>query len=588
MMRTHGAGELRASHAGAEVTLAGWVHHLRDHKGVVFVDLRDASGTVQIVFHPDDAPEAAEQAHKGIDREYCVRITGTVVARKAGTENPKLPTGEIEVRASGLEVLSESETPPFVIEDDLEAEEPTRLRYRYLDLRRPRMQEILRLRHRVVREIRDFLDARGFIEIETPILFKATPEGARDFLVPSRLQPGNFYALPQSPQILKQLSMVAGFERYYQIARCFRDEDARADRHLEFTQLDLEMSFVDVDDIIAIAEELYAHLWKACLGVEVPTPFPRIPFAEAVDRFGSDHVDLRFGMELTDVHDVFRETKLSIFRKVMESGGVIRAIAVPGAGDIHHSELKRLEHQAMERGAKGLAWVAFKEGGEVDSPLAKHLTEAERGGLATALGAGPGDLALMVADKRSVANTVLGALRTQLARERGLVPKDEWRFCWVVDYPFFEWLEDEQRWEPMHHPFTSPVEGWEQLIESDPGAIKMRAYDIVLNGLELASGSIRIHRPDHQRKIFDVLGIDEQTANDRFGFLLEAFRYGPPPHGGFASGIDRTLMRMLEIDNVREVIAYPKTGSGQDLMSGAPTPVEPHQLRDLGIKVVEP
>jgi aspartyl-tRNA synthetase len=588
MMRTHGAGELRVSHAGSEVTLAGWVHHLRDHKGVVFVDLRDASGTVQIVFHPDDAPDAAEQAHKGIDREYCVRVTGTVVARKNGTENPKLPTGEIEIRASALEVLSESETPPFVIEDDLEADEMTRLRYRYLDLRRPRMQEILRLRHRVVREIRDFLDARGFIEIETPILFKATPEGARDFLVPSRLQPGNFYALPQSPQILKQLSMVGGFERYYQIARCFRDEDARADRHLEFTQLDLEMSFVDVDDIIAIAEELYAHLWKACLGVEVPTPFPRIPFAEAVDRFGSDHVDLRFGMELTDVHDVFRETKLSIFKRVLESGGVIRAIAVPGAGDIHHSELKRLEHQAMERGAKGLAWVAFKEGGEVDSPLAKHLSDAERSGLARALGAGPGDLALMVADKRTVANTVLGALRTQLARERGLIPKDEWRFCWVVDYPFFEWLEDEQRWEPMHHPFTSPVEGWEQLIESDPGAIKMRAYDIVLNGLELASGSIRIHRPDHQRKIFDVLGIDEQTANDRFGFLLEAFRYGPPPHGGFASGIDRTLMRMLEIDNVREVIAYPKTGSGQDLMSGAPTPVEPHQLRDLGIKVVEP
>ena len=588
MMRTHAAGELRATHDGNEVTLAGWVHHVRDHKGIVFVDLRDASGTVQVVFHPDEAPEAAERAHKGIDREYCVRISGTVTKRKAGTENSKLATGEIEVRASALEVLSESLTPPFVIEDDLEADEPTRLRYRYLDLRRPAMQQIFRLRHRVIREIRAYLDERGFTEIETPILFKATPEGARDFLVPSRLQPGNFYALPQSPQILKQLSMVAGFERYYQIARCFRDEDARADRHLEFTQLDLEMSFVDVDDIIEITEGLYAHIWKACLGVEVPTPFPRLSFAEVMDRFGTDHVDLRYGMELTDVDDVFAETKLTIFKKVVSSGGSIRAIAVPGAADMHHSELKRLEQQAMERGAKGLAWIAYKEGGEIDSPLAKVLSQDEREGLAAKMGASAGDLVLMVADRRSVANAVLGALRMQLARDRGLIPEGQWRFCWVVDYPFFEWIEDEQRWEPMHHPFTSPAEGWEELIETDPGAVKMRAYDVVLNGMELASGSIRIHRPDLQRKIFDVLGIDPQTAEERFGFLLEAFRYGPPPHGGFASGIDRTVMRMLGIDNVREVIAYPKTGSGQDLMSGAPTPVEERQLRDLGIRVVEP
>jgi aspartyl-tRNA synthetase len=588
MMRTHGAGDLRTEHVGAEVVLAGWVHHVRDHKGVVFVDLRDASGTAQVVFHPSGAPEAAERAHRDLDREFCVLVTGTVAARPAGTENPRIPTGEVEVRASALEVLSESRTPPFVIEDDLEADETTRLRYRYLDLRRPKMQQILRLRHKVVREIRAFLDARDFIEIETPILFKATPEGARDFLVPSRLQPGMFFALPQSPQILKQLSMVAGFERYYQIARCFRDEDARADRHLEFTQLDLEMSFVDVEDVIALTEELYAHLWRECLGVEVPTPFPRLSYAEAMDRFGTDHVDLRYGMELADVAGVFGDTQLSIFKKVLSSGGSIRAICVPGGAAIHHSELKRLEQQAMERGAKGLAWIMFKGGGAIDSPLAKFLSQPEIEGLAATLRAAPGDLVLIVADRRSVANTVLGALRMQLARERGLVPDGEWRFVWVVDYPFFEWIEGENRWEPMHHPFTSPTEGWEAVIESDPGAVRMKAYDVVLNGTELASGSIRIHRPDHQRRIFEVLGIDSKTAEDRFGFLLEAFRYGPPPHGGFASGIDRTVMRMLGIDNVRDVIAYPKTGSGQDLMSGAPTSVEDRQLRDLGIKVVEP
>ncbi|MFY9586572.1 MAG: aspartate--tRNA ligase [Actinomycetota bacterium] len=583
MIRTHGAGELRATHDGADVTLTGWVHHLRDHKGVVFVDLRDASGSVQVVFHDD----IAREVHVSVDREFCVLIRGTVQKRKPGTENPKIPTGEVEVAGASLEVLSESQTPPFVIEDDLEADEATRLRYRYLDLRRPVMQRILKLRHKVIREIRAFLDARGFVEIETPILFKATPEGARDFLVPSRLQPGNFYALPQSPQILKQLSMVAGLERYYQIARCFRDEDARADRHLEFTQLDLEMSFVDVDDIIGITEQLYAHLWRECLGVEVALPFPRIPFAEAVDRFGSDHVDLRYGMELHDVHEVFADTQLGIFKKVLEAGGAIRAIAVPGAGDLPHAELKRHEKHAMERGAKGLAWVIFKENGEVDSRLEKYLSPEEREGLAKTLGAGPGDLVLIVADKRQVANAVLGSLRSQLARERGLVPENEWKFCWVVDYPFFEWLEDEKRWEPMHHPFTSPEAGWEDLIDTDPGAVRMKAYDIVLNGLEIASGSIRIHRPEHQRKIFEVLGIDEKTAEERFGFLLEAFRYGPPPHGGIAPGIERTLMRMLGIDNVREVIAYPKTGSGQDLMSGAPTSVDPKQLRDLGIKTVE-
>ena len=581
MMRTHGAGELRASHAGTDVTLAGWVHHVRDHKGVVFVDLRDATGTVQVVFHPDEAPDAADVAHRGLDREYCVLVTGMVDRRKPGTENPKLDTGEIEVRARGLDILSTSETPPFVIEDDLDADETTRLRYRYLDLRRGVMQRGLRLRHRVTAGIRRFLDDRAFVEVLTPTLTRSTPEGARDFLVPSRLQPGSFYALPQSPQLFKQLLMVAGFERYYQIAPCWRDEDMRADRQLEFAQLDLEMSFVEEADVQALTEELMIALWRDSLGVELASPFPRLTYEECMARYGTDKPDLRFGMELTDVAGVFADTTLGIFRTVVSSGGAMLGIGVLGAGEMHHNELRRLEQLAVERGAKGLAWFRFTGEG-IDSPLAKHVTPEQSGALRAALRVGPGDLALVVADQTSVARTVLGALRNHVAAERGMIPEGEWRFMWMTDPPLFEWDPDEKRWVSVHHPFTSPQGSIEEMT-TDPGSVKARAYDLVLNGVELGGGSIRIHHRDVQERVLEALKRDPSE----FDFLLEAFSYGPPPHGGIAIGIDRMAMLAAGRSSIREVIAFPKIQSGLDPLTGAPTPVDPKQLRELGIKVVE-
>jgi len=580
MMRTHECGHLGVADVGQHVRLAGWVHHRRDHGKVVFFDLRDASGTVQVVFH-----EAAAEAGiaQSLQREYCVLVGGTVARRKEGTENPNLPTGEIEIVGASIEVLSPSETPPFAVEDDVEVDDTTRLKYRYIDLRRPEMQHALRLRAKVVREIRAFLDARAFTEIETPILFKSTPEGARDFLVPSRLQRGRFYALPQSPQMLKQILMVGGMERYYQIARCFRDEDLRADRQLEHTQLDLEMSFIEQEDILQLLEALFIHLWRECVGADVEQPFPRISYAEAISRFGTDHIDLRYGMELADLNDVFADTTLGIFRSVTASGGVIRGFAVPGAGELQHSHLKKIEHSAMDRGAKGLAWVIVRDAGEVDSPLAKHLSPAERSGLATATGAAPGDLVLMMADAPDVVNPILGALRMELAKERGLIPEGSWKFCWIVDYPFFVWNADEDRWDPIHHPFTMPVGGGEAL-DGDPASVRASAYDLVLNGLELLSGSIRIHRPDIQLKVFDALGISPEDAEERFGFFLEAFRYGPPPHGGIGCGIDRVMMQMLGTDNIRDVVAFPKTQSGIDPLSGAPTSVDLEQLKILGLR----
>jgi aspartyl-tRNA synthetase len=581
MMRTHGAGELRAEHDGSLVTLAGWVHHVRDHKGVVFVDLRDASGTVQVVFHPQEAPEAAERAHSGIDREFCVLITGTVAKRKPGTENPKLPTGEIEVRASGLDVLSESLTPPFVIEDDLEADETTRLRYRYLDLRRPIMQRGLRLRHGVTRGIRNFLDERSFAEIQTPTLTRSTPEGARDFLVPSRLQRGSFYALPQSPQLFKQLLMVSGFERYYQIAPCWRDEDLRADRQLEFIQLDLEMSFVEEPDVQELMEGLMVSLWRDLLGVELEPPFPRLTYDECMRRYGSDKPDLRYEMELTDLQPVFADTTLGIFKKVMESGGSILGVGVRGAGEMTKTDLKRLEQLAMERGAKGLAWFRFTKEG-IDSPLAKFVTQPQADALRSALGVMEGDIALVVADATTVARTVLGALRTHIAAERRLIPEG-WSFLWMTDPPLFEWDDEEQRWVSVHHPFTSPQGSIEQMTD-DPGSVKARAYDLVLNGVELGGGSIRIHRRDVQERVLEALKRDPAE----FDFLLEAFAYGPPPHGGIALGIDRIAMLMAGRDSIREVIAFPKIQSGVDPLTGAPTPVDAKALRELGIKTIEP
>jgi len=581
MMRTHAAGELRASDEGVEVKLGGWVHHVRDHKGIVFVDLRDASGTVQVVFHPEEAPEAAETAHSGLDREYCVLISGTVARRQAGRENPKLPTGEIEVHASGIEVLSESQTPPFVIEDDLEADETTRLRYRYLDLRRGVMQRGLRLRHKVTAAIRRFLDDRRFAEIQTPTLTRSTPEGARDFLVPSRLQPGSFYALPQSPQLFKQLLMVGGFERYYQIAPCWRDEDLRADRQLEFAQLDLEMSFVEEADVQELTEGLMIELWRDVLGVTLETPFPRMTYDECMARYGTDKPDLRYGMELTDVSSVFRETTLKVFKTIVETGGSILAIGVPGAADMHRNELKRLETLAIERNAKA-AWFVFRPEG-MESTLARFVTEPEVEELKGALGIGTGDLAIVVADTTPVARTVLGALRAYVAAERALIPEGNWRFLWMTDPPLFEWDPDEKRWVSVHHPFTSPQGSVDGMI-ADPASAKARAYDLVLNGVELGGGSIRIHRRDVQERVLEALKRDPSE----FDFLLEAFSYGPPPHGGIALGIDRMAMLMADRDSIREVIAFPKIQSGVDPLTGAPAPVDPKALRELGIKVVEP
>jgi aspartyl-tRNA synthetase len=576
MLRTHECGALRAADAGNEVTLTGWVHHRRDHGHLAFVDLRDASGTVQVLFPPDGP--ATDVVHE-LNREYCIRVTGAVQRRKPGTENEKLPTGEIEVVASEVEVLAPAQTPPFLIEDGIEADENLRLKYRYLDLRRPQMQRALKIRHGITSGIRRFLDARNFIEIETPSLTRSTPEGARDFLVPSRLQPGAFYALPQSPQLFKQLLMVSALERYYQIARCWRDEDLRADRQLEFTQLDLEMSFIDETDVQALMEELFQTLWREVLGVDVAIPFARMTYDECMARFGSDKPDVRYGMELTDVRDVFADTQLGIFRSVLDDpAGAMLAIGVPGGATMHKNELRRLEQLARERGAGGLAWFKLSADG-TESPLAKHLTDEQLAGLKRTLAVGDGDAVLMVADKLGTARTVLGALRTVVAEDRGLIPEGEWKFLWMTDPPLFEWDEDEQRWVSVHHPFTSPQGPVEEMVEN-PGKVKARAYDIVLNGYEVGGGSIRIHRRDVQERVLEALKRDPRE----FDFLLEAFGYGPPPHGGIALGIDRLAMLMSGASSIREVIAFPKTQSGSDPMTGAPTPVDPKQLGELGLK----
>jgi aspartyl-tRNA synthetase len=572
-------GQVLGDRVDSEVRVAGWVHRRRDHGGLVFVDLRDRTGLVQLVFNPDVAGGAFELGHR-LRPEDVMTVRGEVVRRDPETVNPDLPTGEFEVRVSEAELLSDAETPPFEIESySGEAGEELRLRYRYLDLRRDRMREAIELRHRLTGSMRAFLDAEGFRDIETPILTRSTPEGARDFLVPSRLQPGSFYALPQSPQLFKQLLMVAGFERYYQIARCFRDEDLRADRQPDFTQLDIEMSFVELDDVIELNERLLAHV-LAEFGIEISLPLARLPYDEAIARYGSDKPDLRFGLEIADLTDSLRETDFNAFRGTIDAGGVVRGLNA-GPRELSRAELDGLISEAQDLGAKGLVW-AYREADGWRSPVAKFLSEPEIDGMSQALGASAGDLLLLVADEEREAARVLGVLRQRLGERFGLVAGEANELCWIVDWPLFEWNADEERWDPLHHPFTSPSG---ELDPDNVGDARALAYDLVWNGVELGGGSIRINRPDTQRTVFEALGIGPDEAEARFGFLLEALRYGAPPHGGIAYGLDRFAAELHGTDSIRDVIAFPKTASGADPLTGAPAPVDEDQQRELGITV---
>ena len=580
-MRTHACGQLRASDAGADVALCGWVAHRRDHGGVTFIDLRDREGVVQLVFHPDGAPEA-HAAAQSLGAEDVVRVAGVVRLRPEGMVNPALDTGEVEVAAGALELLSESDTPPFPIEDRIEAGEDLRLKYRYLDLRRPEMTTVLRLRHTINRLMREHMDALGFVEVETPLLTRSTPEGARDFLVPSRTWPGTFYALPQSPQQLKQMLMVAGQDRYYQIVRCLRDERTTAERGLEFTQLDVEMSFIDEEDIIDVIEPLYARIVAEKLGVEVRTPFPRLAYDEMLERFGSDKADLRYGMELIDLAETFRATGFKAFASVLASKGRIKALVAPGGSSLSRKELDDLVTETKGRGAAGLVWMVV-EPWEIRSPVAKFLSPEELEELATATGAQAGDLILIVADREDRVHVALDALRRQLAASLGQVPEGEWAFCWMVRPPLFEWSEEDDKWVSVHHLFTAPVDD----ADLEPSTAKARAYDLVLNGFEVGGGSIRIHRPDVQAKVFDVLGMSQDESQEKFGHVLTALGFGAPPHGGIAMGIDRLVMLMAGKDAIRDVTAFPKAQSGADPLTGAPASVDELQLRELGLKVLE-
>ncbi len=573
-------GQVLVDRVESEVRVAGWVHRRRDHGGLIFIDLRDRTGIVQLVFNPDEAGGAFELGHK-LRAEDVLSAAGTVVRRSDETVNPELPTGEVELRVTSAELLADAETPPFQIEGFAgEVGEDARLRHRYLDLRREQMREALVLRHRVTAAMREFLDGEGFLDIETPVLTLSTPEGARDFLVPSRLQPGSFYALPQSPQLFKQLLMMAGFERYYQVARCFRDEDLRADRQPDFTQLDIEMSFVDGEDVIELNERLLAHVFERVGGPKVELPIPRMCHAEAMGRFGSDRPDLRFGLELVDLGEALAETEFKVFRAVLDGGGAVRGINA-GRRELPRSELDGLISRAQELGAKGLVW-AFREGDGWRSPTAKFLSEAELAGLNERLGAEEGDLLLLVADKRPVADAVLGQMRLDLAERFGLIDRDEHRLVWIVDWPLMEWNEDEKRWDALHHPFTAPSGEFDP---DQPDAARAQAYDLVWNGQEMGGGSIRISDVATQSKVFSALGIDETEAEARFGFLLEALRYGAPPHGGIAYGLDRIVQRLADADSIRDVIAFPKTASGTDALTGAPAPVDAAQLRDVGLQL---
>ena len=586
LKRSHRCAEVTKADIGSTVTLMGWVQKSRNKGGIVFVDLRDRSGIMQVIFENGEIDQEVFEKAGKLRSEFVVAVVGRVEAR-SGAVNPNLPTGEIEVRARELRILSEAQTPPFPIEENSKTREEVRLKYRYLDLRRPDLQKNMILRSRVSTLVRQFLANEGFLEIETPTLIKSTPEGARDYLVPSRVHPGSFYALPQSPQIFKQLLMCSGYDRYFQLARCYRDADLRADRQPEFTQIDMELSFVDVDDVIDVNERMLAFLFKEVLNVEVPLPIQRMTWQEAMDRFGSDKPDIRFGMELTDVSEVVKDCEFAVFKGALENGGSVRGINAKGQGAMPRKKIDKLVEFAKGYGAKGLAYIAIGQDGTVKSSFAKFMKEEEMTALIQAMKGENGDLLLFAADKTKLVWDVLGALRLELAKQMELLDKNEFKFVWITEFPLLEWSEEENRFAAMHHPFTMPMEEDLQYLDSDPGRVRAKAYDIVLNGNEIGGGSVRIFQDDIQEKMFEVLGFTKEEAYNRFGFLLDAFKYGVPPHAGLAYGLDRLVMLMAKEDSIRDVIAFPKVKDASCLMSEAPDVVDPKQLEELGIAVVE-
>ena len=590
-LRTHGGGILRRQHDGEDVSLAGWVATRRDHGGKAFFDLRDRTGIVQVVAESD---EALETVHR-LRTEYVVRVTGTVRVRPDGMTNDTLDTGEVEVAASAVEILATAQTPPFPLEGRVDADENMRLQYRYLDMRRPSVARAMRIRSQVTGVIRRVMEANGFLDIETPLLTRSTPEEARDFLVPSRLQPGTFYALPQSPQLFKQLLMVAGMERYYQIARCFRDEDLRADRQPEFTQLDVEASFITEEDIYELHEELMATLWREVLDIELELPFPRLGFEEAMRRYGSDKPDTRFAMELVDLGEVFAQTGVGVFRGALDAGGSVLALCLDGGGAMTRKQFDEWVEFAKRRGAKGLAWGVVEppseESGDqvtLRSPLSKFMSATEIAGLLSATGANPGDAVFFGAGTTRATQELMGAVRVAMAQRQGLIEEGLWNFVWVTDWPMFEWNDDDKRWDAMHHPFTAPAEEWADRLEDAPGEASARAYDLALNGTELGGGSIRIHQRDVQERVFALLGIGQEEAREKFGFLLDGLSFGAPPHGGIAFGLDRLVMLMSGGQSLRDVIPFPKTQSGTDPMTAAPAAVDAEQLTALGLRALPP